>query len=96
MVCEHLRQLDDELAASAIEVIYRNERPWTKNCRAWTRYACFLDLPSIRKRIQFSDCVSDHIYEDHWMGHEQGFVCEECNDAVIGDAIRDPERPVVR
>ena len=95
MVCEHLQQLDDELTARGYEVIYRDDKPWTKNCRAWTRYACYLDLAAIRARIQFADCVIDHVYDDHWQGHEQGFVCSQCHDAVIGDAKRYPDREVV-
>jgi len=96
MVCEHLRQLDDELTARGVEVIYRDRQPWSKNCRAWTRYACVLDLASIRQRIHFASCVSDDVWEDHWTGYEQGFVCDECHDAVIGDTKPQPGRPVIK
>lgn len=95
MVCDHLRQLDDELTAQGIDVIYRDRQPWSKNCRAWTRYACYLDLAAIRQRTRFADCVSDHVFEDHWQGHERGFVCDQYHDAIIGDSKADPSRPVI-
>jgi hypothetical protein len=95
MVCEHLRLLDDELAAAGIEVIYRDHQPWTRNCRAWTRYACYLDLAAIRSRLDFAPCVVDHEYRDIWQGEERGFVCTEHSDAIVGDYSSDPTRPVV-
>jgi hypothetical protein len=95
MVCEHLEQLDRELTAAGVEVIYRDQQPWSKNCRAWTRYACFLDLAAIRARLKLADCVEDHVYRDPWQGEERGFVCREHNDAVIGDYSKLPDRPVI-
>jgi hypothetical protein len=95
MVCEHLQALDDELTAAGIEVIYRDRQPWCLNCRAWTRYKCYLDLASIRTRLKLADCVVDWDFKDHWQGQERGFVCEEHHDAVIGNYDQE-DLPVIR
>jgi hypothetical protein len=96
MVCEHLRVLDEELTRLGVEVIYRDEKPWSENCRCWTRFACYLDLASIRARLRLAECVTDWEFKDHWQGEERGFVCETCQDAVIGDYQKIPGRMVVR
>jgi hypothetical protein len=96
MVCEHLQALDEELTAAGIDVIYRDRQPWSRNCRAWTRYACYLDLAAIRERLQLADCVVDHLYNNPWMGEERGFDCNEHHDAIIGDYEQRSGRPVIR
>ena len=95
MVCEHLKALDDELSAVGIDVIYRDRQPWTRNCRNWTRYACYLDLLGIRARLKLADCVVDHVFKDHWQGDERGFVCDVHHDAVIGDYDKQAGRPAI-
>src|SRR4029453_9043470 len=61
----------------------------------WTRYACYLDLSSIRARLKLAECVVDHVFKDNWQGEERGFVCDEHDDAVIGDYERRPGRPAI-
>ena len=85
MICEHLQVLDQELKKARIKIVYENAKPWSKNCRSWNRYDCYLDLKSIRARLKLADCVKDHIYKDNWNGEERGFVCDDCNDAIIGN-----------
>ena len=74
----------------------RDGQPWSKNCRNWTRYECWLDLAAIRRRLNFAACVEDHDYIDTHMGSERGFICVEHNDAVIGDHKHVASRPIVR
>jgi hypothetical protein len=95
MVCEHLKALDDELTAAGIEVVYRDRQPWSKSCRNWTRYKCFLDLALLRDRFKLDDCVIDWEFKDHWQGNERGFVCSEHFDAIIGDYDRLPNSSVM-
>ena len=95
MVCDHLKPLDDELSAAGIGVVYRDLAPWSRNCRRWTRYACYLDLASIRARLRLADCIVDHVFKANWQGEERGFVCVEHHDAVIGDHDRRSDRPVI-
>ena len=55
-MCEHLKSLGDELAAAGIEETYRGQ-PWTENCREWIYYNCWLDLKSIRERMNLPDLL---------------------------------------
>lgn len=96
MVCEHLRALDEELTAAGIPVDYRERQPRACHCRAWTRFSRYLDLNSIRARMNFPACVEEHEWNDIWTGNERGFVCTVHDDAVIGDYAIDPARPVIR
>ncbi|MBM4037140.1 MAG: hypothetical protein FJ290_01385 [Planctomycetes bacterium] len=89
MVCEHLRQLESELAAAGIDVTYRGQA-WTDNCREFVYYDCVLDRESIRKRLKLADCVKDSEYLGTHMGEEYGFYCELCKDGVMG---AHPARP---
>ena len=83
MVCEHLRQLEEELIALGIREIFRG-KAWTRNCREWVYFDCYLDRASIRGRIAFDPCVADHDLLGCHEGRESGFVCEKCNDAIMG------------
>lgn len=83
MVCEHLHGLETELQAAGIEETFRG-KAWTKNSREWVYFDIVLDLNSLKNRIQFEDCVSEHIFEDIKSGSEAGFVCQSCFDAIIG------------
>ena len=85
MVCEHLKALDDALTAAGVQIVYRDQQPWTKNCRNWTRYACAFDMEAMRERFKFADFVVDWEIDDHWQGCERGFECNEHKDAIIGD-----------
>ena len=49
MVCEHLRQLEDELIAAGVREKFRG-RAWSRNCREWVYFDCYLDRDSIRQR----------------------------------------------
>jgi hypothetical protein len=92
MVCEHLKTLDDALTAAGVAVVYRDQQPWSRNCRNWTRYAVSFDMTAVREQFGFSDCVVDWEIDDHWQGTERGFVCQEHNDAIIGDFYPPRER----
>ena len=95
MICEHLRAVDLELTKQGLEVIYKDTKPWSKQCRRWTRYACVLDLESLRRRLSIPDCVTDHLHDDIWTGNERGFYCEICHDAVIGDYDNRNGHPII-
>ncbi|MBM4030920.1 MAG: hypothetical protein FJ291_03945 [Planctomycetes bacterium] len=83
MVCEHLRQLERELAAAGIDVTYRGQA-WTDNCREFVYFECVLDRESIRKRLNLAECVKDDEYLGTHMGSEYGFYCELCKDGIMG------------
>ena len=83
MVCEHLRQLENKLVASGMKETYRGQ-PWTKECREWVYFDCYLDNNAIRQRISFADCVKDHAHLGTHDGRESGFYCTQCHDGVMG------------
>ena len=59
IVCEHLRQLEEELIAASVPERFRG-KAWSRNCREWVYFDCYLDRGSIRRRIQFDARVADH------------------------------------
>jgi hypothetical protein len=83
MVCEHLIPLENELREKGIKETFRG-KAWTNNCREWVYYDCFLNRKSIRKRLNFNNCIKDHEHVGTHDGQEAGFVCELHNDAIMG------------
>jgi hypothetical protein len=82
-MCEHLIELDRELQARGIACTFRGAA-WSRNCREWAYYTCYLDLASVRQRLNLPACIVDHINTDSHTGREQGFVCTEHHDAIMG------------
>jgi hypothetical protein len=83
MLCEHLRELEQEILAAGIRETWRG-RPWSKNCREWVTFACFLDVAAIRARRPLPACVEDYSNDDPRSGLEAGLVCHRCWDAIVG------------
>jgi hypothetical protein len=50
MLCEHLQPLEKEILEAGIKETFRGEA-WTKNCREWVYFDCYLDRESIKKRF---------------------------------------------
>ena len=82
-MCEHLRQLEEELIGRGIAVTFRGQA-WSRNCREWVYFSCYLDLAAVRARLALPACVVDHVNADPKSGEERGFVCTEHHDAVMG------------
>jgi hypothetical protein len=96
MVCEHLIALEREMLARGIRETSRGQA-WSENCREWVYFDCFLDLPALRARFLFDPCVIDHAHRGTHEGSEIGFVCDRCNDAIMGvHADHAAGRPVYR
>lgn len=83
MICEHLQPLEKELIAKDIKETFRGQ-PWTKNCREWVYYDCFLDTEKIKLRLQLPEFITAHQNNDPVSGLEEGLVCNACFDAIIG------------
>ena len=83
MVCEHLQPLESELATRGVAETFRGQA-WSTNCREWVYYRCFFDLAAIRERLSLAECVVDHVHLGTHDGSEAGFVCRQCNDAIMG------------
>lgn len=82
-MCEHLREFDAELVARGIPLTYRGQA-WSRNCREWAYYTCYIDLAAVRARLNFPPCVVAQVNDDPRSGEERGFACEEHHDAVMG------------
>jgi hypothetical protein len=83
MVCEHLQQLEHEIIQAGINETFRGQA-WTKNCREWVYFDCYLDRESIKKRFSFPDHIVEHEHKGTHDGQEAGFICKKCNDAIMG------------
>lgn len=83
-MCEHLQPLDNTLKQSGVKETFRGQA-WSDNCREWVYYDCVLDLSSLRKEYNFPEFIVDHVNSDPRSGQEKGFVCTQCNDAVMGN-----------
>lgn len=82
-MCEHLQILENELKSLGIKETYRGQ-PWSKNCREWVYFDCYLDIKSLQERYKFPEFIRHHYNDDERSGLEEGFYCELCRDAVIG------------
>ena len=82
-MCEHLRELDNELKARGINETYRGQ-PWSDNCREWVYYDCVLNIEKISARYNFPPTVESHRNDDNKSGMELGFVCTRCHDGIMG------------
>ena len=83
MLCEHLQALEKEMIAAGFEVTFRGQA-WTKNCREWVYFDCYLDRDAIRKRMDLASCIEDHEHAGTHDGQEAGLYCTECKDAIMG------------
>jgi hypothetical protein len=83
MVCEHLAPLEAALIESGMRETFRGAT-WSDNCREWVYFDVQLDTEALQARFQLPDCVAVHVNHDPKSGQERGFVCNTCNDAVMG------------
>ena len=81
--CEHLRPLEKEIQATGIKETFRGQA-WTDNCREWVYFDCYLDVEKIRERFQLPLFVETHVNEDPKSGYEEGLVCSQCKDGIMG------------
>ena len=94
-MCEHLREFEGELIAHGIPISFRGQT-WSRNCREWVYFKCYIDLAAVRSRLTLAACVTDHVNADSKSGEERGFFCTEHDDAVMGVPHTSPEYPTVR
>jgi hypothetical protein len=83
MTCEHLRAVEQAIIARGIRETFRGEA-WSRNCREWVYFDCFIDTNAVRRHFPFADCVREHVHRGTHDGQERGFVCEQCHDAIMG------------
>ena len=83
MTCEHLKPLEDALIALGVEETFRG-KAWSKNCREWVYFDCFIDTKAVAASLKLADCVSEHVHRGTHDGQERGFICKACNDGIMG------------
>jgi hypothetical protein len=83
LVCEHLRELEQELIEAGIKETARGQ-VWTENCSEWVYFDVVLDIKSLLARFDFDKCVTVHENLDPRSGTERGFYCNQCQDGVMG------------
>lgn len=83
MACRHLAELEQALVAAGIPITFRG-RAWSSHSREWVYFACWIDRALVRSRIVLADCVEDHEHLGTHDGQEAGFVCTQCEDAIMG------------
>lgn len=94
-MCEHLKSLEAELISRGIRETYRGQ-PWTKTCREWAYFECYLDVDAIRKRLALPACVVEHVNDDPKSGRERGLVCTIDHDAIMGMPDESARYPTIR
>lgn len=82
-MCQHLTEIERDLLARNVRVIYRGQ-PWSKNCREWVYFDCYLDDKALREKYHLPDFVEVHVNNDEKSGKEAGICCNVCQDAIIG------------
>ena len=83
MICEHLRPLEQAIAARGIRETWRG-KPWSLNCREWVFFDCYIDTDGLRQSFPLPACITAHAHRGTHDGEERGFVCSECQDAIMG------------
>jgi hypothetical protein len=83
MTCEHLRALEEAIIAAGMRETFRGEA-WSKNCREWVYFDCYIDTEAVRGRFTLADCVQEHVHRGTHDGCERGFECTACWDGVMG------------
>jgi hypothetical protein len=83
MLCEHLKPLEEVLLARGIPETFRG-KAWSMNCREWVYFDCYIDLEAVRRNVALAECVIDHSHLGIRDGAERGFVCSQCQDAIMG------------
>lgn len=83
MICEHLQQLEQEIIQAGFEETCRGQ-VWSDDCREWVYFDCYLDRESIKKRFNFQSHVVEHQHRGTHDGEESGFICKNCQNAIMG------------
>jgi hypothetical protein len=96
MVCEHLRAIETELLERGIRETSRGQA-WSKSCREWVYFDCYLDAEALRARFALPDHVVHHEHAGMHDGMESGLSCKRCHDAIMGHHPRSGTKaPTIR
>jgi hypothetical protein len=82
-MCEHLKPLENYLVELGISETFRGQA-WSKDCREWVYFDCILKTDSLKYKFKLPPFIIIHENLDNKSGMEQGLVCTECKDAIMG------------
>lgn len=71
------------MLAAGIKATFRGQA-WSKNCREWVYFECYIDAAGVRQNFVLADCVKEHSHRGTHDGQESGFVCRQCWDGIMG------------
>jgi hypothetical protein len=83
-VCPHLRPVAEFLLGQG-RTVTSFGTPWTRNCRNWVYFDGVIDVEALRRDLGLDPCVTVHRHRGTHDGAEQGFVCGDHHDGVMGD-----------
>ena len=92
-LCEYLVALERAMRDAGVRQTYRGQA-WSRSCRQWVYFDCYLDAAGVRARFDLAACVEDHAHRGTHDGQERGLVCTACQDGIMGRFERDPGTPV--
>lgn len=82
-MCEHLLPIEKTIREKGVKELFRGE-VWSKNCREWIYFDCYLDCEKLQARFSLPDFIQHHTNDDPRSGTEEGLACSKCHDALIG------------
>lgn len=83
-VCEHLLPVEQYIRAQGGRITFVGQA-WSNNCRTWVYFDdVILDPQALRKRFNLPDFVVAHSHLGTHDGAEQGLVCNEHHDGLMG------------
>ena len=93
MTCEHLIKLEKAILEQGIRETFRGQA-WSRNCREWVYFDCYIDIEAVRERFALPDCVKDHSHRGTHDGQENGLYCSLCHDGIMGRYEPSDELPM--
>lgn len=82
-ICEHLKPLEDYLRSKGGRVTSIGPA-WSQKSRIWVFFDAVLDVEALKAAVGLAPCVTVHMHRGTQDGAEQGFVCGEHDDGVMG------------
>jgi len=83
MVCRHLEQLETDIKSQKIIENIDNQNDIEYSHES-VYYNCYLDRKSIRQKHNFPAFITDYISPETDEVQKEGFICIQCNNAIIG------------
>lgn len=83
MICRHLKPIEDIIREKNVTEMYRGQ-PWSKNCREWVYYDCYIDTVLLSKRLDLKAYVVAYEHIGTNDGQKSGFYCTSQKDGIMG------------